>query len=67
MDQGMGVMYGFSIVAILFQLLYLVCIGLGIYGLVLFIKLARRGITALEIYIGKHRDPNQRMDQNNRV
>lgn len=34
--------------------LILVLIGLGTYGLILFIKLARRGIKALDIYIEKN-------------
>ena len=33
----------------------LALIGLGIYSMVLFIKLARRGIKALDIYIDRNR------------
>lgn len=35
-------------------ILILVLIGLGTYGLILFIKLARRGVKALDIYIEKN-------------
>lgn len=35
-------------------ILYIGIIGLSIYCLVLFIKLARRGIKALDIYISKN-------------
>lgn len=41
----------FSIFPVLGLLIYLVMIGLGIYCMVLFIKLAKRGIEALDIYI----------------
>lgn len=34
-------------------------IGLGIYSMVLFIKLARRGIKALDIYIDRNKKDNQ--------
>ncbi|WP_375533030.1 hypothetical protein [Paenibacillus terreus] len=34
-------------------LLYLILFGVGIYVLVLFIKLARRGIKALDLYIAE--------------
>ncbi|WP_246079113.1 hypothetical protein [Paenibacillus piri] len=33
------------------QIVYLVAAGFAIYGFVLFIKLARRGIRALDIYL----------------
>ncbi|MNO65003.1 hypothetical protein D3C76_557420 [compost metagenome] len=36
--------------SILFFLIWVVCIGLGIYAFVLFVKLARRGIIALDLY-----------------
>ncbi|PKM47708.1 MAG: hypothetical protein CVV03_02245 [Firmicutes bacterium HGW-Firmicutes-8] len=36
-----------------FSVIYLVTLGFSIYGFVLFIKLARRGITALDIYINE--------------
>ncbi|MEL7568263.1 MAG: hypothetical protein AAGU27_25780 [Dehalobacterium sp.] len=35
-------------------LIWLALIGLGVYSLVLFIKLAHRGIRALDIYISKN-------------
>ncbi|CAM4349252.1 hypothetical protein U9M73_04080 [Paenibacillus phoenicis] len=40
--------------ALLF-LFYLVIAGLGLYALILFIKLARRGIEALDIYLRDNR------------
>lgn len=60
MDEGIGV---FSLLPIFLIIWYLVCIGIGIYCFVLFVKLARRGITALDIYIGKHRNPSRNTDQ----
>lgn len=36
--------------------IYLGTFALGIYCLILFIKLARRGIKALDIYLNKHND-----------
>lgn len=46
---------GFGILIIL----YLAMFGLGIYSMVLFIKLARRGIKALDIYIDRNRKTEQ--------
>ena len=43
-----GVGAGFGIILVL---IYLVIFGVSIYSLVLFIKLARRGIKALDIFI----------------
>ncbi|WP_168928309.1 hypothetical protein [Paenibacillus ginsengarvi] len=40
-------------------LFYLVLIGLSVYCLVLFIRLAHRGIKALDIYINEKRDQNR--------
>ncbi|WP_181586433.1 hypothetical protein [Paenibacillus taichungensis] len=42
----------FSTFAVLFNL---VLLGLGVYILILFIKLAHRGIKALDIYINEKR------------
>lgn len=39
--------------------MYLILTGLGIYSFVLFIKLARRGINALDIYINKNSNSEQ--------
>lgn len=64
MDEGMSLTYGFGLIAILLQLLYFVCLGIGIYCLILFIKLARRGIAALDIYINKHKNSIDRIDPN---
>ncbi|GAK38947.1 hypothetical protein TCA2_0673 [Paenibacillus sp. TCA20] len=36
--------------------IYLGTLAIGIYCLILFIKLARRGIKALDIYLNKHND-----------
>ncbi len=43
----------FSIFPSILMLVYLGLIGLGIYCMVLFIKLATRGIKALDIFINK--------------
>ncbi len=37
----------------------LALIGLGIYSMILFIKLARRGIQALDIYVDNNRKDKQ--------
>lgn len=50
---GMGAM------GILVFLLYIAFLGLGIFCTVLFIKLALRGIKALDIYIGKNNNTGQ--------
>ncbi|AGF57130.1 MULTISPECIES: hypothetical protein [Clostridium] len=53
-----GVGAGFGIILVL---IYLVIFGVSIYSLVLFIKLARRGIKALDIFIdekSKNRSSN---------
>ncbi len=39
-----------------FLIIYLTILGLGIYAFVLFVKLATRGIKALDIYIEKNRN-----------
>lgn len=43
----------FGSIFTLMQLVNLVLLGLGIYCLILFIKLAHRGIKALDIYINE--------------
>lgn len=45
---------GKSMVIILWVLLYLILIGLSVYSFVLFVKLAHRGIKALDIYINQN-------------
>lgn len=40
-----------SIFAIINLMIFLVIVSIGIYGFVLFVKLAKRGIKALDIYI----------------
>lgn len=47
-------MFAFAPAALIFSVLSLIMMALSIYCLVLFIKLARRGITALDIYISKN-------------
>ncbi|MCY6485494.1 hypothetical protein OW763_14260 [Clostridium aestuarii] len=47
----MGVASGFSIII---MLIYFAFIGIGIYAFILFVKLAHRGIKALDIYIDKN-------------
>ncbi|MCJ8015209.1 hypothetical protein MUG84_26430 [Paenibacillus sp. KQZ6P-2] len=56
MDSPVGMSIGF--IPILFFLFYLVLAGLGIYCLILFIKLAHRGIKALDIYIYEKSNKN---------
>ncbi|WP_459476800.1 hypothetical protein [Clostridium saccharoperbutylacetonicum] len=46
MMYGMGAGLG-----IIFFLMYFIIIGISIYSFILFIKLARRGIKALDIFI----------------
>lgn len=47
-------MYGvFSVFTFLNIAFVLVAFGIGIYGFVLFVKLANRGIKALDIYINE--------------
>ncbi|MDQ6420592.1 hypothetical protein RB620_14270 [Paenibacillus sp. LHD-117] len=41
----------FGMISILLLFFYLVLAGLGVYCLILFIRLAHRGIKALDIYI----------------
>jgi len=50
MMMNPGVFYGGGI-TLFFFLIWLAAVGLGIYAFVLFVKLARRGITALDLYI----------------
>lgn len=45
----------FSIVSIFAIIFNLVLYGLGFYALILFIKLAQRGIQALDIYLSEKR------------
>ena len=56
-DWGIRVMSDFSAMYLLpgaiMLLIWPVIVGLGIYSLILFIKLARRGIKALDIYINE--------------
>ncbi|MGN7760201.1 hypothetical protein [Paenibacillus sp. 22594] len=48
---------------VLLFLFWLVCVGLGIYAFVLFVKLARRGITALDLYnYAKNREIRERFE-----
>ena len=41
-------------IMIIYMIFMLGCFGLSVYCLILFIKLARRGIKALDIYINKN-------------
>ncbi|WP_410511026.1 hypothetical protein PaeBR_12970 [Paenibacillus sp. BR2-3] len=55
---------GFSV---FFFLIWLVSIGLGIYAFVLFVKLARRGIVALDLYnYAKNREIRDRYESPNK-
>lgn len=42
-----------GIVSFMYVILMLGLIGIGIYGFILFVKLANRGIKALDIYISE--------------
>ncbi|WHX49622.1 hypothetical protein QNH46_02745 [Paenibacillus woosongensis] len=44
---------GGGVFAFLVFLIYVSFVGLSVYGLILFIKLARRGIKALDIYLNE--------------
>ncbi len=50
----MGVNAGFAIFQLVYIVLVLTMVGFSIYSFILFIKLARRGIKALDIFIGKN-------------
>lgn len=43
----------FNLVSGLYMILILALVGVGVYCLILFIKLANRGIKALDIYINE--------------
>jgi hypothetical protein len=50
-------------VGVMFFLIWLISIGLGLYFFVLLIKLARRGIVALDLYIyAKNREIRTRYE-----
>ena len=49
----MEINYSVLIVSIINLIIILVLLGIGIYGFVLFVKLAKRGIMALDIYINE--------------
>lgn len=50
-------------VGVMFFLIWLISIGLGIYFFVLLVKLARRGIVALDLYIyAKNREIRTRYE-----
>jgi hypothetical protein len=46
----------FQVLSIFMTIIYLILLGIGVYCLILFIKLARRGIKALDIYIEEKRN-----------
>lgn len=54
----MNAMFG-AVFAIPLLLLWISLIGLTVYSMVLFIKLATRGITAFDIYISKNQGGNR--------
>ncbi|WP_379126876.1 hypothetical protein [Paenibacillus sp. sgz500958] len=66
--QQPGFYYDGGIIGLFFFLIWLAALGLGIYAFVLFVKLARRGITALDLYIydkkRSHHEPYAPKDQN---
>lgn len=52
-DKSMFLLSGLHILTVL---LYLIIVGLSIYCLILFVKVARRGIIALDFYINKNKE-----------
>jgi hypothetical protein len=46
-------MDGFRVLSFISQIISLGLFGIGIYGFMLFVKLANRGIKALDIYINE--------------
>ncbi|PKM96125.1 MAG: hypothetical protein CVU84_03915 [Firmicutes bacterium HGW-Firmicutes-1] len=52
---------------IVILLIYLFFIGISIYCLVLFVKLARRGILALDIYILQNKQKESQEENNNKL
>jgi len=58
MDVGSS-MIGFGFLGFFGILIYLALIGISIYCLVLFIRLAHRGIQALDLYINEKRNQNR--------
>lgn len=55
-NSGIGFGYGMgSLISIAVVLVNLLLYGLGAYALILFIKLAKRGIQALDIYLFEKR------------
>lgn len=60
--ERVGLFYGGGL-GVMFFLLWLVSVGLSIYAFVLFVKLARRGIAALDLYIyAKNREIRTRYE-----
>lgn len=60
--ERVGLFYGGGLGSMFF-LMWLVSIGLGIYAFILFVKLARRGIVALDLYIyAKNREIRTRYE-----
>lgn len=53
---NVAIMGFFSIILLA---IYLVLLGIGIYGFILFVKLANRGIRALDIYINEKENNNK--------
>jgi len=49
---------GASIISATLLLIYLTVLGIGIWAFILFIRLATRGIKALDIYISKNSSNN---------
>ncbi|CAI6015637.1 hypothetical protein PAECIP112173_00051 [Paenibacillus sp. JJ-100] len=55
-DSGIGFGFGIgSLISIFVILVNLLLYGLGAYALILFIRLAKRGIQALDIYLYEKR------------
>lgn len=61
MNMSMFSGAGFAVAALLYFVFILGFLVIWIYGFVLFVKLANRGIKALDIYIGKNNGGNNQM------
>lgn len=49
-------MTAFGMMALINLIIMIALLGVGIYGFILFVKLANRGIKALDIYINEKRE-----------
>lgn len=57
--MDMAGVFGIGIIVIIYFIILLASLGLSIFLMILFIKLALRGIKALDIYIAKNDTQNR--------